>query len=342
VKDKLSGDKLRLDLYFPIRVGLISDLHQGASRAVCPAKYQDKEGNVILPNEIQQCLRKLWVRNIQQFNALHVQSVFVVGDVFAAQNPLEAGHYITVYEKPNQIRMAVDLLTELWNGLEKKPVFLVWSGTGYHESRKGEADMHEQLCILLNRNGIPAVYMQDQSYVELSGALDYESKKPRIRRIFISHEAPTGLVYPATLMSRDITWSLMGRGTGDTLPVDAIIRAHLHNWLHVDHGGVHAVQLPCWMAHTPYKQTIKYFFKLQPRIGGAAMLMDQFGRLQFWGGSYPFGFNKAEYERIHRLSVTNVGLNPNAKDFLESVLPTLTPQDSVNVKTRKDGEVISE
>jgi len=41
------------------------------------------------------------------------------------------------------------------------------------------------------------------------------------------------------------------------------------------------------------------------------MLMDEYGRLDFWGGSYPFGFNKEEKLKFHRLCVTETELKPN-------------------------------
>jgi len=184
--------------------------------------------------------------------------------------------------------MARDLLLPI----VKDRKVLVWRGTMYHEYPKNVGEAHEDLVSKLREEGIDAEFMGPHSYLDFVGP-------KRTRRIFVSHEAPTALVHPATLMSRDIGWALASEARGTTLVVDGIVRAHIHTWIHVDHSGIHAVQLPCWLAHAPYKSTIKYFFKLQPTIGGAMMLVDEVGRMQFWGGSYPFSPNQQERLAIH-------------------------------------------
>lgn len=316
VKSSKENDILVLKSKYPIRVGFLPDIHAGETRAVCQPifKYFDEGGMPMEyhANEAQLMLYGLWKRNIELFKKYGVQHVFVIGDGFAGENYLESGAFVFI-SPPQQIQLTANLLEEVYEGCDKKIDFYVWSGTKYHELRLGQGDMHKELVNELNRRGIPARYMRHISYVELYGGKDVKTEKDRTRRLFISHEAPTALVYPATLMSRDINWCLQGQATGSTLPVDAIIRAHIHNWLHVDHSGIHAVQLPCWQGHVPYKSTIKYFFKLQPTLGGAMMLMDEYGRLDFWGGSYPFGFTKEEKIRFHKLCITECKLKPEER-----------------------------
>lgn len=314
---KIKSDSIELIFKYPIRVGFLPDLHSGATRAITLEEFETKEGTRIVPNDIQKLLRKLWLRNIEMFKKYQVQYIFVIGDSIAGLNPAEAGYFISM-TPPDQVKLAADLLEEVWVGCDKKPIFFIWSGTGYHEGRKGMSDLSKQLVDALNAKGIKATDMSDCAYIDLFCGKDILTNQSRIRRIFVSHEAATGLVYPATLLSRDITWALESEASNASLPVDAIVRAHLHHWLHVDHSGKHAVQLPCWLGHTPYNKTIKYFFKLQPTLGGAMMVMDEYGRLDFWGGSYPFGFAKDEYLRIHELCVTRIGLDPETqKKYLE-------------------------
>jgi len=338
----IKGDDLVIKNVYPIRVGFMSDLHCGASRGICLEEFETKEGTIIKPNKIQKMLRMLWLRNIELFKKYAVQYICVVGDAIAGSNPAEAGAFISLTEKPDQVEMAAQLLQEVWEGCNRKPVFLVWAGTPYHESRKGEADHHEELVDKLRARGITAKYMRDASYVELFGGKDVLTGEDRTRRLFMAHEAPTALVYPATLLSRDINWSLESEASHTSLPIDAIIRGHLHHVLHVDHSGKHAYQLPCWLAHTPYKATIKYFFKFQPSLGGAMMLMDEYGRLQFWGGSYPFGFTRKEYLAIHKLCVTNIGLNPKLPEkIVGESMPVLLPQGKTKKSKEENSEPIS-
>lgn len=313
---EVKGDVLILKNEFPIRVGFLNDIHGGETRAVCTPTFEYKDAggltHIYHANEVQLMLYNLWKRNIELYKKYGVQHIFVVGDAFAGDNYRENGAFVFI-NKPQQIELVANLLEEVYYGCDKKIDFLIWRGTTYHESKAGEGEMHKRLIEKLQSRGIPAEYMYQVSYVELHGGKSIHTGEKRMRRIFVAHEAPTALCHPATLMSRDIDWCLQSQASGNSFPVDAIIRAHIHNWLHVDHSGIHAIQLPCWIGHVPYKSTVKYFFKLQPVLGGAMMLMDEYGRLQFWGGSYPFGFNKEDKLRIHELCVTSCKLEPEKR-----------------------------
>lgn len=296
---KLFKEKtLTLKQKYTHRIGFLPDLHCGESRAVMGDEFVTEENQVIKPNRVQEIINKQWKRVAKQFDELKVQDIFMVGDGMGGINYLESGRYMFI-RLPDQIRLAADLLETV----SKNRKIYVWRGTQYHEYPKGVGEAHEELVSKLRERGIEAEFMGPHSYVELIG-------KQRVRRLFIAHECPTGLVYPATLLSRRITWALEGEAAGTTLPVDAIIQAHGHHWLHVDHSGIHGVALPCWLAHTPYKATIKYFFKLQPTIGGAVMVMDECGRLDFWGGSYPFSLTRAERLELHRACIKVKKLEP--------------------------------
>lgn len=286
----------RLDVLKPIRkcytythrIGFLPDIHAGETRAVMLKGFVNREGQPQMPNRVQELINLQWKRTAKLFDQYKVQAICVVGDAFGGINRLESGRYMFL-RIPDQVRMARDLLLPM---AKDRKVF-VWRGTMYHEYPRNVGEAHEELVSKLREEGVDAKFMGPHSYMDFVGP-------KRTRRMFISHEAPTGLVHPATLMSRDIQWALSSEARGTTLRVDAIVRAHLHTWLHVDQSGMHAVQLPCWLAHAPYKQTIKYFFKLQPTIGGAMMLIDDVGRMKFWGGSYPFSPNQAERLAIHR------------------------------------------
>lgn len=316
---ELKDDILMFRNKFPIRIGFLPDIHAGETRAVCTPTFQCKDAGGLIQtyyaNEVQLMLYELWKRNIKLFKKYGVQHIFVVGDAFGGENYREK-RALVFLKNSDQVKLAADLLEEVYIGCDKKVDFYVWRGTKYHELPSGLGEMHEALVQELKSRGIPARFMYQVSYVELYGGKSVYTGKERVRRIFVAHEAPTALCHPATLMSRDINWCLEAQASGNTLPIDAIIRAHIHNWLHVDHSGIHAVQLPCWLGHVPYKSTIKYFFKLQPTLGGAMMLMDEYGRLDFWGGSYPFGFSKEEKLKFHKLCVTIAKIMPKKRlDF---------------------------
>jgi len=289
---------LRKTQTFIHRIGFLPDMHVGETRAVMLKGFHNEDGQPQMPNETQKIINMQWKRVGKLFNDFKVESIFIPGDTFGGINYRESGRYMYL-RLPDQIKMARDLLLPL---AKNRKVF-VWRGTQYHEYPKGVGEAHEDLVDKLRAEGIDAYFMGPHSYMELVGP-------KRTRRIFVAHEAPTALVNPATLMSRDINWALEGEARGSSLRVDAIVRAHIHTWLHVDHSGIHAVQLPCWLGHTPYRSTIRYFFKLQPTIGGAMLLVDNMGRMRFWGGSYPFSLNQPERVELHRACINIESIDP--------------------------------
>jgi len=267
---KLKTGEIKLEHRYPLRVLFISDLHCGEQFGIQPPEFETSDGRILLPNTVQKIIYRQWERIKEVADQYHVQYIFVVGDLLGGLNPKEKGKYITCDMK-DQVRMATKLLAEI----AKDRIMYIISGTRYHLIPRGMGEPEEEVAIRLRDMGYKAYYIGDIAFIEIEGV-------KRKRRIFVAHEAPTGLVYPATLMSRDINWARQSQAEGKTPPVDAIVRAHLHFWLHVDHSGIHAIQLPCFMGLTPYKSTIKYFFRLQPDIGGVLMLVDEYGRLRFW------------------------------------------------------------
>jgi len=289
---------IRISNDYVYRVGLISDMHVGETTGLFPESYETQSGQVVHGSKLQQILYRQWKRIIEQFNHYKVDMIFNVGDTMGGQNPIEAGGHVLFAEMDDQKLCAEQLLKEV---IGNRPNYH-FSGTGYHEVRSGLHNYHAEIA-----RDLGGEFLGPHAYLEFQCPT-------RTRRVFMAHEAPTGLVYPATLMSRDISWALASEARGDTLPVDAIVRAHIHKWLHVDHDGKHAVQLPCWLGHTPYKQTIRYYFKLQPTIGAAMMLIDKWGRFQFWGGSFPFSPPAEERTAINLLTMSQLKVNAENKN----------------------------
>jgi len=279
---------VKLEHKYPITIGLIADMHCGTTRALMLDEYTTLEGQTIKANKVQQILHRHWLRVSKIFKKYKIKYLFNVGDAFGGLNPRQDGAY-RFLKNPDQIELATQLLLEMLGDRKDEVVVLNWRGTDYHETKPGSGEMHLELTKRLQAEGVASEFMGEAAYIEIEG-------KKRLRRLFVAHETPVALVYPATLMSREIDWCLKSKATKDTLPVDALIRAHIHRWLHVDHDGVHAVQLPCWQAHVPYKISTRYFFRLQPSIGGVLLLVDEEGRLRFWH----FLLDETEREQLAR------------------------------------------
>ena len=52
-ENKIIGDFIELTFKYPIRIGLLPDLHAGATRAITLEEFDTKEGTRIIPNNIQ-------------------------------------------------------------------------------------------------------------------------------------------------------------------------------------------------------------------------------------------------------------------------------------------------
>lgn len=267
---KIQAESIKLQHNYPLRALFIADLHCGEQFAWQPEEFKTYDGRIFKPSPVQKYILKQWQSIKQVADEFKVQYVFVLGDLLGGLNPKDEGKYITC-DIRDQVRMATQGLAEI----AKDRITYIVSGTKYHSIPRGEGEPEEDVAIRLRDMGFKAHFLGDMAYVEVNGM-------KRKRRIFIAHESATGLVYPATLMSRDVNWTLQSYAQGKTPRVDAIVRAHLHHWLYIDQSRIHCVQLPGFMALTPYQQTIKYYFKLQPDIGGALMLADEEGRLRFW------------------------------------------------------------
>ena len=322
---RVKPEPLELTYRQYFRIAFIADIHFGETRAVFPNEFELSDGQVVLANEAQKILYNHWIRVSKLLDKYKVHCICLPGDLIAGTNNLEGGRFLNPHRIPEQIRGVVDLLSPICR--DRK--VLIWRGTGYHEYPKGVGEVHEEIAQRLKANGVDVEFQGLHSYIELQGP-------KRTRRIFVAHESPQYLVYPPNLAARDIQWAIMSEANGSTLAVDAIFRAHLHTWFHLDYMGKHAVQLPCWLAHSPYKQTSKYFFRLQPTIGAALLLVDEEGRMDIWGGSYPWCLPKEEKIALHKACVKVKPLNYTTMPEQEVIAP-----ESESIKLKGQGPVLT-
>lgn len=290
--NQLKAEPLELTYKHYFRIAFISDVHFGETRAVFPPELATSDGQVILPNDAQKLLYKHWRRVASLLDKYKVHCITMPGDLIGGINVYESGRFM----RPSRIPDQVDGLLQLILPICKGRKVLIYRGSGYHDYPQGVGEVHKEVAERLAKEGVDSEYQDLHSYLELHGP-------KRMRRLFIAHEGPRYLVYPPNLAARDIQWAVMSGARGDTLEVDAIIRAHLHVWFHLDYMGKHAIQLPTWLAHTPYQATSRYFFRLQPTIGAALLLVDEMGRIDVWGGSYPWSPSREEQLELHKATV---------------------------------------
>ena len=280
---------------YPIRSLFLADFHCGAWSGLQPKKFITTDGRTFTQNPVQKILYNQFQRIKEVADEFKIQYIFFLGDLLNGLNYRGKGHGVTC-ELRDQKRMAVQLLSEI---AQDRTIYII-SGTRYHSIPKGEGEPEENVAVDLRDRGFSAHFLGDMALIDLE-------ELKRKRRIYIAHEASAGLVSQANLMSREINWALEAIAKGKVRSIDAIFRAHLHHYVHVDHSRIHAVQVPCFAGLTAYNQTIKYFFKLQPDIGAVTMFADEEGRLRIW----EFLMSKEAHMKMTELIIKVQPVSPN-------------------------------
>ena len=111
-------------------VAMVADMHVGSRFGLCPAKYETSTGDTIshAMNTGQKQLLTYWNDYVAKMRSFNIDTVFLVGDVFAGVNFKESGLYLMTTDLNEQLEMACELLKPL----VKNTKVCVWSGTPYH------------------------------------------------------------------------------------------------------------------------------------------------------------------------------------------------------------------
>lgn len=253
----------------------ISDLHCGHRYGLFPDNFELDEGNIIKINSGQRQLLEYWQNMIVKIREYKVDTVYIVGDVFAGSDPFERGIQLLTTNEDEQVRAAADLLEPVCQGR----VTRIWSGTMAHENRT--VKLHRYLVRELQVRGHNCHF---ESFITNMRVC----KEPKSRVWNIAHETTGAVVYPESAMARDRMFLMQSQALGK-LPKDIsmIIRAHRHKYTHIDSEGIHTVVLPCWVMWYPYKANIRYYTKFQPDIGFVLFTIDTEARQRVIPFLYP-------------------------------------------------------
>jgi len=255
------------------RILALADLHVLSHYGLAPEKWVGEDGSEIRANPAQQRLLRYWkhlMKIVNERDEWEVEEVWVVGDVFSGLNVLEHGRRVrgTLDE---QLRCATELLSMLPSDATVK----IWSGTPYHESV--DFRLHEMLASQLKLNGYRAQFRGSWS-IERIG---------KRKRAFVTHEASSSVVYPATVMARDANFFKIAAFDGKLPEVHLIVRAHKHMKMYQDLGRIKVVQLPAWCIFVPYSKALKMFPAYQSDIGAFFIFLDEDDRIRCQEWIYP-------------------------------------------------------
>lgn len=248
----------------------VADMHVGSRYSVCPDNYVSPKDGVKISSQMnseQKQLLEYWRHFCKVADEFKCDTVWVVGDTIAGTNPLEKGIGLMTSDLDEQVDMACLLLTPL----VKKRKLQIWSGTSYHDS----SDVRTAKVIAERFNG------------DFMGAISNVKLEPSEKIANVAHETTEATVYPETAISRDMMFLKEAEALGKLHKTNLIVRAHRHMWCEVHKYDLHYLSLPGWQLFVPYKKAIRWYFKFQPDIGGAIILMDDKYRIDMLHFLYP-------------------------------------------------------
>jgi len=237
---------------------LISDLHVGSRYALCPEKWLSREGGSFdsLMIDAQRKLLEYW--NDFTYKMRHdfkIDTVFIVGDVCAGVNPKQYGAGLITSDLTEQVEGAIKLLTPLCKGRKVH----VWSGSLYHEDPIYQ--IHKDVADAFNGT--------------FHGYLANLKLTPSNKIAFVTHESSIAPVYPETATARDLMHMAKALMLEKIPKINVVIRAHRHISDYKHKKDFHFINLPCWCCFTPYPRIARYYFLMQPDIGGALLLLEK-------------------------------------------------------------------
>jgi len=254
-------------------IALISDTHTLSDYALVPreslyaSKFGD-DGRLLNPPEAlskgQLQIQGHWYdKFLPTCDEFHVDTVIHFGDATQGSNPKEGGIDCLTPDIDYQIDAAEELMKPLVAGR----IYHQFSGTKYHEAL--QVRIHRELTRRL-KSVCKTAYFQ--------GKFANIAFKGTNKVMNCAHAATSALIYPATVIDRELTFLKMAVAEGRVPQADYLVRGHLHRYIHIDYPDIHGIQLPGWMAWYPLGDKVRLYGRTQPDIGGLILLIDKQNR----------------------------------------------------------------
>lgn len=244
---------------------VVNDLHCGSIYGMMPPDFSTSAGCIQNQNAGQRYLWECWKDLTSRVSGLPIVALVVNGDAIDGEERKSRGAELCMPLLEDQSECAAECLRYLHGSIKSKPRIFVTRGTPYHDSEGGR---------------------EAESLAEKIGARPYVGYGAgrRVRRAFdleidgvvvnFSHGVPcSGGLYRATAPDREAVWSALAGKEGKAEKADAIVRAHAHYYVHLEHSSKHAIINPCWQLQTDYmgKNSV---YRMIPDIGATVIWLD--------------------------------------------------------------------
>ena len=254
-------------------IALVSDTHVLSDYALVPreplyaSKFGD-DGRWLNPPEAlskgQIEIQEDWYDKFLPIcDEFRVDTVMHFGDACQGCNPREGGIDCLTPDIDYQI----DAVEAVMKPLVKGRIYHQLSGTLYHEAL--DVRIHRELVRRLKPICKAAYFHGKFANIAFKGTNKIMN---------CAHAATSALIYPATVIDREMTFLKMAVAEGRVPKADYLVRGHLHRYIHIDYPDIHGIQLPGWMTWFPLGDKVRLYGRTQPDIGGMILLIDKLNR----------------------------------------------------------------
>lgn len=261
------------------KVLCVSDLHCGSIFGMLPSGFENSEGKEVTLNSGQKYLLDCWGHLLSQVRKEKFSAVIVNGDVIDGLQQAQRGSELSLPLIFDQRGAAIELLRPL---SKLAPIYFT-QGTEYHDSKAGNAaeSVAEDLHAVRYPGMGTGKFSKEVLDLEIDGVV-----------LNVAHgiSVATGF-YRATPLDREGIWSALAGKDGKMPKADCVIRAHAHNFVHVEHASKHMVQMPCWELQTRYMRK-NSVYRMVPDIGYLIVEVDPDAKKQ---GQDPIRVRKQLY-----------------------------------------------
>jgi hypothetical protein len=244
---------------------VVSDLHCGSIYGMMPPDFATSAGAPMIQNVGQKYLWECWLNLCQRVSELPIFAVVVNGDSIEGEERRAKGAELCLSLMADQSECAAVCLRKLKAAIKSKPPFFVIRGTPYHDSEAGrEAEAVAEKIGARPYTGYGAGRLCRR-------ALDLEHDGVVVN--FSHGTSVAGGLYRATPPDREAVWSALAGKDGKVPRADALVRAHAHHFVRVEHPSKHAIIGPCWQLQTDYmgKNSV---YRMLPDIGAVLIWVD--------------------------------------------------------------------
>lgn len=236
------------------RILCVSDLHAGSIFGMLPEGFENSEEKDVSLNKGQKYLLECWRHMLDMAKELKPDAVVVNGDVIDGLQQAQRGSELALPLIFDQRGAAIELLRPL---SELAPIYFT-QGTEYHDSKAGNAaeSVAEDLHAVRYPGMGTGKFSKEVLDLDIDGVV-----------LNFAHgiSVATGF-YRATPLDREGIWSALAGKDGKMPKADCVVRAHAHNYVHVEHPSKHIVQMPCWELQTRYMRK-NSVYRMVPDIG---------------------------------------------------------------------------